>query len=98
MCISVVGEILYVDNTAMIAPISIIAEAETYIKSKSDIPTNFIKLGQYIIISGGSWVFNKKAKGSNNVYARFRLKLQVETDKIVNRVLFEFLHLGGKNL
>jgi hypothetical protein len=92
------GKILYIDNTAMIAPISITADADTYIKSKSDIPTNFTKLGQYIMISGGSWVFNKKAKGSNDVYARFRLKLQVETDEIVNRVSFEFLRLGGKNL
>ena len=50
------------------------------------------------MISGSSWVFNKKAKGSNDVYARFRLKLQVETDEIVNQVSFEFLRLGGKNL
>jgi hypothetical protein len=84
-CVSALfGEILYVDDIAMIAPISITVEADTYIKSKSDIPTNFTKLGQYIMISGGSWVFNKKAKGNNNVYARFRLKSQVETDEIVN--------------
>jgi hypothetical protein len=84
-CVSALfGKILYIDDTAMIAPISITAEADTYIKSKSDLPTNFTKLRQYIMISGGSWVFNKKAKGSNNVYARFKLKSQVETDKIVN--------------
>jgi hypothetical protein len=50
------------------------------------------------MISGGSWVFNKKEKGNNNVYARFRLKSQVNTEEIVNRVLFEFSCLGSKNL
>jgi hypothetical protein len=50
------------------------------------------------MISGGSWVFNKKEKGSNNVYARFRLKSQVETEEIINHVSFEFSCLGGKNL
>jgi hypothetical protein len=92
------GEILYVDNTAKIATILITEGKTTYIKSKSDLPSNFTKLGQYVMISGGSWVFNKKAKGSNDVYARFRLKSQVDTDEIVNRVSFEFSRLGGKNL
>ena len=50
------------------------------------------------MISGGSWVFNKIEKGSNDVYARFRLKPQVETEEIVNRVSFEFSRLGGKKL
>jgi hypothetical protein len=50
------------------------------------------------MISGGSWVFDKKAKGSNEVYARFRLKSQVDTNEIVNQVSFEFSQLGGKNL
>jgi hypothetical protein len=92
------GEILYVDNTAKIATISITEGKTTYIKLKSDLPSNFTKLGQYVMISGGSWVFNKKAKGSNDVYARFRLKSQVDMDEIVNRVSFEFSCLGGKNL
>jgi hypothetical protein len=50
------------------------------------------------MISGGSWVFNKKEKGSNDVYARFRLKSQVDTEEIVNWVSFEFSRLSGKNL
>ncbi len=76
---------------AMIAPISITNDDDaSYIKSKADLPTNFTKLGKHIMISGGSWVFNKKEKGSNNVYARFRLKLQILTEDIINRVSFEF--------
>jgi hypothetical protein len=50
------------------------------------------------MISGGSWVFNKKEKGSNNVYTRFRSKSQVDTEKIINRISFEFSCLSGKNL
>ena len=50
------------------------------------------------MICGGSWVFDKKEKGSNGVYARFRLKSQVETEEIINCVSFEFSCLGGKNL
>jgi hypothetical protein len=92
------GEILFVDDTAKIATISITEEESKYIATKADLPSNFTKLGQYLMISGGSWVFNKKAKGSNDIYARFRLKSQVETGNIVNRVSFEFSHLGGKNL
>ena len=47
----------------------------------ADLPTNFTKLGKYVMISGGSWVFNKKEKGSNDVYTRFRLKSQVEAER-----------------
>jgi hypothetical protein len=69
------GEMLYVDNMAMIAPINITDDHEaSFIKTKADLPTNFTKLGKHIMISGGSWVFNKKEKGTNNIYARFRLK------------------------
>ncbi len=95
---ALLGEILHVDDAAKIATISITEDKSKYIGSKADLPTNLTKLGQYIMISGGSWVFNKKAKGNNDVYARFCLKSQVDTDKIVNRVSFEFSWLGGKNL
>ncbi len=46
------------------------------------------------MISGGSWVFNKKEKGSSNVYPRFCLKSQVPTEDIINQVSFEFTRLG----
>jgi hypothetical protein len=95
---ALLGEILYVDNTSQIAIISITKEKMHYISSKADLPTNFTKLGQYIMISGGIWVFNKKEKGSNNVYARFRLKSQVDNKEIVNQVLFQLSCLGEKNL
>jgi hypothetical protein len=96
---ALVGEMLYVDDTAMIAPIDITDEDEAhFIKTKSDIPSNFTKLGRHIMISGGSWVFNKKDRGSNDVYGRFRLKSQIPTEDIINRVSFEFSRAGGKNL
>jgi hypothetical protein len=96
--VALFGEILYVNDTAKIATITITKDESSYIGSKADLPTNFTKLRQCIMISGSSWVFNKKAKGSNDVYARFRLKSQVNTDEIVNQVSFEFSRLGGKNL
>ncbi len=43
-------------------------------------------------------MFNKKEKGSNKVYGRFRLKSQIPTDDIINRVSFEFSRVGGKNI
>jgi hypothetical protein len=89
-------EILYINDTAKIATISITEDESSYIGSKADLPTNFTKIGQYIMISGGSWVFNKKAKGSNDVYARFRLKSQVDTEEIVNQLSFEFSRLEEK--
>ncbi len=73
-------EILYVDDTVQIATILITEDKSHYISSKVDLPTNFTKLSQYIVISGGSWVFNQKEKGSNDVYARFRLKSQVNME------------------
>jgi hypothetical protein len=98
-CITaLLGEILYVDIMAKIAIISITDDKSHYISSKADLPTNFTKLGQHVMISGGSWVFNKKEKGSNIVYTRFRLKSQVNTEEIVNQVSFEFSCLGNKNL
>ncbi len=38
------------------------------------------------MISGGSWVFNKKEKGSNDVYVHFRLKSQISAEDIINLV------------
>jgi hypothetical protein len=50
------------------------------------------------MISGGSWVFNKKEKGNNDLYGHFRLKSQIPTKEIINQVLFEFSCVGGKNI
>ena len=50
------------------------------------------------MISGGSWVFNKKEKGSSDVYARFCLKSQVPTEDIINPVSFKFTCLGGTKI
>jgi hypothetical protein len=84
---------------AMIAPINITNDnAASFIKAKADLPTNFTKLGNHIMISGSSWVFNKKEKGNNDVYSRFRLKSQIPTKEIINQVLFEFSRVGGKNI
>ena len=94
---ALLGEMLYVDDTAMITPIHITDDnAEHFIKSKTEIPSNFTKLGKHIMISSGSWVFNKKEKGSNNVYGRFRLKSQIPTEDIINRVSFKFSRVWGK--
>jgi hypothetical protein len=83
----------------MIAPIAITDDnSSSYISSKADIPTNFTKLRKHIMISGGSWVFNKKETGNNDVYGRFCLKSQILTEDIINQVSFEFSRLGGKNL
>jgi hypothetical protein len=65
---ALLGKMLYVDDSAMIASIEITDYEEAhFLKSKSDIPSNFTRLGKHIMISGGSWVFAKKEKGSNNV-------------------------------
>jgi hypothetical protein len=97
--IALFGKILYVDNTAAIAPLKITDDnKENYITNKVKLPSNFTKLGKWIMISGGSWAFNKKEKGSSYVYARFCLKLQVPTEDIINRVSFEFTHLGGAKI
>jgi len=93
------GEILYVDDTACIGPLDITDDNEdNYTTDKSKLPSNFTKLGKWIMISGGSWVFNKKEKGSSDVYARFRLKSQVPMEDIINRVSFEFTRLGGSKI
>jgi hypothetical protein len=98
-CITaLLGEILCVDDMAKIATILITNDESCYISSKADLPTNFTKLGQHVMICRGSWAFNKKEKGNNNVYTRFRLKSQVEIEEIINRVPFEFSCLSRKNL
>ena len=67
---TLLGEMLYVDDTTMIAPIDINNDDDKqFIKTKKmNIPSNFTKLGKHIMISRGSWVFNKKEKGNNDVY------------------------------
>jgi hypothetical protein len=97
--VGLLGELLYVDNSATIAHLIITNnDLAIFISNKANLPTNFTKLGEYIMISGGSWVFNKKEKGSNDIYAHFRLKSQVSVEEFVSRVLFEFNRLGRKNL
>ncbi len=96
---ALLGEMLYIDDMAMIAPIDITNNNEaSFIKSKADLPTNFTKLGKHIMISSGNWVFNKKEKGNNNVYTRFRLKSKIPTEAIINRVSFKFSCVGRKNI
>jgi hypothetical protein len=93
------GEILYIDDSACIALLEITDDNDdNYISDKAQLPSNFTKLGKWIMISGGSWVFNKEEKGNSNVYAKFRLKSQVPTEEIINRVFFKFTRLGGTKL
>jgi hypothetical protein len=99
-CITaLLGKMLYVDETAMIAPLTITDDnKDSYISNKTDLPSNVTKLSKYIMISCGSWVFNKKEKSNNDVFARFCLKSQIATEEIVNCMLFKFTQLGGNNL
>ncbi len=98
-CTSLFAEILYVDDTAAIAPLAITDNSkDSNITDEANLPMNFTKLGKWIMISGGSWVFNKKDRVNNNVYTRFHLKSQVAADNIISRVSFEFTHLGGSKI
>jgi hypothetical protein len=64
------GEILYIDDTACISSLEITDNNDdNYIYEKAKLPSNFTKLGKWIMIRRGSWVFNRKEKGSSNVYA-----------------------------
>ncbi len=93
---SLFGEILIIDKQAAIAPIAISNDPqEDMITDKATIPTNFTKLNKWVMLSGGSWVFNKNDKGSNNVYARFCLKLTVPAEDMITRISFEFSQMGG---
>ncbi len=85
-CITLLfGKILYVDDTTGIAPLEITNNnKDNFIHDKLKLPSNFTRLGKLIMISGGSWVFSKKEKGSNDVYAQFRLKSQTPIKEIIN--------------
>ncbi len=85
-CITLLfGAILYVDDTAGIAPLEITDNNEdNFIHDKLKPPSNFTRLGKWIMISGGSWVFSKKEKGSNDVYVQFHLKSQTPIKEIIN--------------
>ena len=92
-------EIKHVDDSAAIAPINIYDDdKKNLITDRSGLPDNFTKLGKWLMISGGSWVFDKKEKGSGEVFARFRLKSRDMAEEIINRVSFEFNRLGGSRL
>jgi hypothetical protein len=96
---SLLGEILIVDEKAAIAPIAILnVLAEDMIMDKTNIPSNYTKLSKWIMLSGGSWVFNKKERGSSNIYARFCLRPQVSVEDMMTRISFEFSRMGGSKL
>jgi hypothetical protein len=96
---ALLAEIKHVDASAAIAPINIYDDdKDNFITDRASLPDNFTKLGKWLMISGGSWVFDKKGKGNGEVYARFRLKSQDPADEIITRVSFEFNRLGGSRL
>jgi hypothetical protein len=96
---SLFAEIKYVNDTVAIAPINIYDDGkDSFITDRLSLPNNFTKLGKWLMISGGSWVFDKKDKGSSEVFAQFRLKSQEMAEEIINRVSFEFTRLGGSRL
>jgi hypothetical protein len=93
---SLFAEIKYVDDTVAIAPINIYDDGkDNFITDRSSLPDNFTKLGKWLMISGGSWEFDKKDKGSGEVFAQFHLKSQEMAEEIINRVSFKFTCLGG---
>ncbi len=54
-CAFLFAEILYVNDTAAIAPLAITGDSkDSYITDKANLPTNFTKLGRWIMINGGS--------------------------------------------
>jgi hypothetical protein len=58
---SLFGEILIVDEKAAIAPIAISDNlAEDMITDKTNIPSDYTKLSKWVMLSCGSWVFNKQ--------------------------------------
>ncbi len=83
------NKILLVDKKATIAPIKITNDKpEDMITDKANILTNFTKLSRWLMLSGGSWVFNK---ANNDVYACFHIKSTVPIDEMVTQVSFKFL-------
>jgi hypothetical protein len=88
-----------VNAAAAIALINIYGNNKAnFITNRLSLPENFTKLGKWLMISGGSWIFNKKDKGNGEVFTRFRLKSQDMAEEIINRVSFEFTRLGGSRL
>jgi hypothetical protein len=56
----------------MITPLMITNnDKDDFITNNTNLPSIFTRLGKPIMISSNSWVFTKKKKCSNNVYARF---------------------------
>jgi hypothetical protein len=68
-CITaLLGEMLYVNNTAMITPIAITDnDKASYISSKANLPTNFTKLGKHIMISAVAGCSTKR-RGEITMY------------------------------
>ena len=64
-----------VDAAAAITLINIYGNNKAnFITNRLSLPENFTKLGKWLMISGGSLIFNKKDKGNGEVFTRFRLK------------------------
>ena len=88
-----------VNAAAAIALINIYGNNKAnFITNRLSLPENFTKLGKWLMISGGSLIFNKKDKGNGEVFTRFRLKSQDMAEEIINQVSFKFTHLGGSRL
>ena len=89
-------EIMLVNKKAAIAPIDITNDKkEDMLSNKADIPDNYTKLGKWLLLSGGSWVFNK---ANSNVYGHFHIKSTVPVEEMLTRVSFKFSRLGGSKI
>ncbi len=87
---------MLVDGKAAIAPIKIRNDkAEDLITDKSNIPSTFTKLGKWLMISEGRWVFNK---ANSNVYICFHLNSTVPVKDMATWVSFEFFRLSRSKL
>jgi hypothetical protein len=90
------AQILLVDKKAAIAPIKITNDKKKdMMAERSEIPRHFMKIGKWLMMKGGCWVFNEK---DSNIYDCFWLKSMVPVGRMVTRVLFEFSRLGGSKL
>jgi hypothetical protein len=89
-------EILLVNGKAAIALIEITNDkAEDLITDKLNFPSIFTKLDKWLMMSGGSWVFNK---ANSNIYTCFCLKSAVPVKDMATWVSFEFSCLGESKI
>ena len=95
----IIGNMILVDSTAEMVPISAQATAPAWTASKH-IPSNMTEIGKFVFISSTPWRFRTKSqkRGDNAIYFSFTISSDVPPSEICSGINMEWCRQNGERM